>query len=153
MQFLGSTVSQDMSGWRDPWKTSSPTSCPRRLSSEARPGCSGLYPVKSPGMEMPQPHCAISGTDCPCGEKAFPYIQFEHLVYVMQFMPVVLHPTAIHHYKGAWFHLLSAAHRSWGAAVGSTLKPPGENRTSRTSREQAAEKAEQALALQPHQSP
>lgn len=126
VQLLGSTASQDISGWRGRWKTSSPISCLRRLSSEARPGCSELYATSSPRkMEDAQPHCATCGTDCPCGEKAFPHIQFERLGYVMQFMPVVLHPTAIHHYKGAWF-LLRADHRYWGAAVRSTLKPPGE---------------------------
>lgn len=135
---LGLTVPQDSSGWKGPQEISSPTSCSSRVSCEVRPGCSGIYPVKSwkpPGMEMPQPPCASCGTDCPCGEKVFPYIHFEYLVSIY----ACCSSTSCHTPpQGAWLHLFYALPIGTGELLlGLPAKLP-------------FLQAEQAPVLQPH---
>lgn len=128
-------MSQDIPGWRGPWKTSNPNSCLGRLSSEASPGCSALYPVDSPGMEN---HCATCGTVL-VEKKLFPLpsLNISFMLYNLCLLCFTLQPYTTTKGPGSIFccpWVLGSCCRVHPEATWRKLQ------------------AEQALLLQPHQS-
>lgn len=85
--------SKDKSGWVWPWKVSGPAFCSQQIGFKVRAGFLRLHPVeawKSLKMETGQPLWATCAS-----AYNMEMLQGDHLFF--QLMPVVFHPSALHH--------------------------------------------------------